>query len=202
MIQGLPFDVSRETFDRLNALEALVQKWSPKINLVSKRDLPTVFERHIRDSLQLWGHVQPGKTWVDIGSGGGFPALPIAIMAKQDKPDTAITCIESDQRKCTFLRTAARELDLNVTVLTQRIEEAPAQSTHTLSARALDSLSNLLIHAERHLDADGTCLFMKGASWKEEIAEAQEIWAFQVEAIPSITSENSRLLKCREIRRA
>lgn len=195
-------DVSRETQDALEHLVALVQKWSPKINLVSRGDLSDLWGRHIRDSLQLWSLTDAPPDWLDLGSGGGFPALPISIAAKNSGHRLEMTCIESDQRKSTFLRTAARELGLNVSVITERIEAAPPQDAHCASARALASLSDLLDFAAIHLKPTGRALFPKGASWENEVAVAREHWNFTLEVHPSHTSPDARILICSEISRA
>jgi 16S rRNA (guanine527-N7)-methyltransferase len=140
--------------------------------------------------------------WVDIGSGGGFPGIVMAILAKEHSPETKFTLIESDVRKCTFLRTAVRELNLNTYVKTQRIEEASAQDADVVSARALGSLIDLLPHMDRHLNKDGTALLMKGQSFADEIAATSGIWDFDLEEYPSITNPDSRILSLKRITRA
>lgn len=112
-------DVSRETSDRLRLLADLLQKWNPKINLVSRSTLETLWDRHILDSAQIFDLVlHPVDHWVDIGSGGGFPGLVVAILAAEKDPAQKTTLIESDQRKCAFLRTVLRETGVSATVLT------------------------------------------------------------------------------------
>lgn len=190
-------DVSRETYDKLRAFEELVRKWTQRINLVSRADANAIWERHIVDSVQVFDLAPDSGDWLDIGSGGGFPGIIVAILS--DGRD--LTLMESDKRKCTFLRTAIRELDLTATVLTERIEEAPPQCADVLSARALTDLSGLLAFAERHLAPGGVALFPKGQRWQDEVAKAQEKWGFQYEAIPSITNPAASVLKIKEIAR-
>ncbi len=194
-------NVSRETSERLEQFVALVRKWNPRINLIAKSTVDEIWERHIRDSLQVFDVAPRGDRWVDIGSGGGFPGVVAAIAAKGAAPDLRFTLIESDQRKCAFLRTASRELGLNIEVLAQRIEAAPPQSADILSARALASLSDLLEHAERHLAADGTALFQKGANWEKEVEEARQAWTFRYDAIKSQTNEAAVILKIEGVSR-
>lgn len=202
-IETVGGNVSRETYDLLKAFADLVAKWSPKINLVSKSDLSDIWGRHIVDSLQIVPLVPkaPGQ-WVDIGSGGGFPGIVIAIVAKEFWPEMAMTLIESDQRKATFLRTAIRELDLPAAVRTDRIEATKPQAAEILSARALASLDTLVGHAERHLATGGTAIFPKGRRADQEIAEAKENWTFDLRETPSITDPEARILTIRNIRRA
>lgn len=194
-------DVSRETCTRLEHFASLVKKWTPRINLIAKSTAEDLWTRHIRDSLQVFDAAPVSNHWVDIGSGGGFPGLVVAIAAKEHAPDTQFTLIESDQRKCAFLRTAIRELGLNATVIARRIEDADPQSADVLSARALADLSVLLGFAERHLAETGTALFQKGANWQKEVDKAQQVWTFRYEAIKSQTSDAAVILKIEGVSR-
>lgn len=193
-------NVSRETISRLERFEEILLKWNPKINLVSKASLENLWQRHIIDSVQVFTSVKdPGDSWVDIGSGGGFPGVVVAIMAAEYFPKTKVTLIESDQRKSAFLRTAARECGVPVTVLSQRIEQATPQNAHILSARALAELDTLLEFSEQHLAKDGLAVFPKGASWKKEVDKAAERWSFDVEPITSLTETEAVILKIKGV---
>lgn len=188
-------NVSRETSERLDTFVALVNKWNPAINLVSRRSLPNLWERHILDSVQVFAAAP--KTfdhWVDIGSGGGFPGVIIAILATERAPNARITLIESDSRKATFLRTALRETGCVGTVINQRIEQADPQRADIVSARALADLSDLLGYAQRHLDPTGLAIFPKGATWKQEIATAKTQWNFAYEAATSKLDPDAAIL--------
>ena len=187
-------DVSRETLDRLRAFEALVRKWTRKINLVSKASVDDVWSRHILDSLQIY-RMGPKEFshWLDIGSGGGFPGIVVAIMAHGS--GAKVTMIESDARKCAFLRAALREVGVSGDVVTARIEEVAPMKADVLSARALADLSTLMTYAERHLSADGAALFAKGATWQQEVAAARSQWNFDLEAVKSDLVAESAILK-------
>lgn len=195
-------DVSRETFEHLELLADLLRKWNPKINLVSKSTIQDLWDRHIIDSVQVYDQV-PTKTghWVDVGSGGGFPGLVVAILNAGEGYPYQVTLIESDLRKCTFLRTVLRETGVQATVLTERIEKAPKQDASVFSARALADLNLLLEFSEHHLAQDGVCLFPKGVNWKKEVLAAEESWSFEWEHINSITQEGAVILKIREVKR-
>jgi 16S rRNA (guanine527-N7)-methyltransferase len=189
-------DVSRETYERLETYSALLAKWNPKINLVSKSTTDDIWSRHILDSSQVFD-MAPSKAanWVDIGTGGGFPGLVVAILSKELAPNRAVTLIESDQRKCAFLRTVARETECSVTVLADRVEKVVGQKADVLSARALASLDALLGFADLHLSPEGICLFPKGLTWEREVAIAQEAWNFTVDATKSETSDEAVVLR-------
>jgi len=195
-------DVSRETIRRLEVFDALLRKWTPRINLVSRNSVEHLWNRHIVDSVQVFRCVQPVGHWVDLGSGGGFPGLVIAIMAADECPNMTVTLIESDQRKSAFLRTVARETGVACKVIAQRIESVERQNGDILSARALADLSGLLDYAEPHLKKDGTALFPKGVTWKKEIAAARQKWIFEVDPLTSMTESGSVILKIKGVSRA
>lgn len=199
-ISALPDGVSRETLGRLERLDALLVKWNPAINLVARSTLGQAWDRHILDSAQLFMLAPPtARRWVDMGSGGGFPGLVIACLAADLRPDLAVTLIESDQRKATFLREAARDLGLTPDILVQRIETAKPQRADVLSARALAALPALLGFAQRHLAPDGTALFPKGASWREEVEQARKDWHFTLEPHPSATDPQGAILAVKAV---
>lgn len=193
-------NVSRETSEKLRAFASLVEKWNPTINLVSKASLPDLWERHILDSVQVYDIASGDGHWVDIGSGGGFPGMVVAIL-NGEETRFKVTLVESDQRKCTFLRTALRELDIAATIQTARIETMAPQKADVLSARALADLSKLLDFANRHLLPTGTALFSKGENWKSEQEEAQRMWSYECEAITSKTNPAAAVLKIKDIAR-
>ncbi|MDU9006058.1 16S rRNA (guanine(527)-N(7))-methyltransferase RsmG [Sedimentitalea todarodis] len=194
-------NVSRETLDRLNCFEALVQKWNPRINLVSRKSLDDLWPRHIIDSIQVFRSTDKAGHWVDLGSGGGFPGIVIAILAAEERPEVGVTLVESDQRKCAFLRTAIRETGVKCRVLAKRIELVEPQNADVLSARALTNLPGLLEFAERHLSTDGLALFPKGVTWQKEVAEARRAWRFNVESVDSSTEAGAVILKVKGISR-
>ena len=197
------FNVSRETLERLDAYHRLLLKWNPRINLVSPRTLEETWSRHFLDSAQLWD-LRPAHAarWIDIGSGGGFPGAVIAILAAELQPGLHVSLVESDQRKAVFLRAVARETDLAFDVVAERVEAANLGPADVVSARALAPLTNLLALVQPVLAADGVALFPKGKSYREELAEALESWAFDCETYPSETDADSVILKIGGIERA
>jgi 16S rRNA (guanine527-N7)-methyltransferase len=187
-------NVSRETKERLDIYLELLRKWSPKINLVSQDSLKDAGNRHFDDSLQVASLCpKDAKSWVDLGSGGGFPGAVVAI-ALGDR-DIDITLIESDQRKATFLRTVSRETKTPFAVIAERIENVPPMKSDVISARALAPLEELLGFAEQHLAPTGVAFFMKGASWRTEMDAAQKKWRFVCEAHTSVTHPDAAILE-------
>lgn len=189
------FDVSRETLDRLDAYVSLVKKWNPKINLVSKKSIEDIWARHVRDSAQILNLGMNSGKWLDIGSGGGFPGVVAAIMASEKSPNLEFVLVESDQRKAAFLRSAAREVNMKIEIIANRVEELPPFGAKTISARALAPLDKLLEFASLHLDPEGIGLFPKGISYDIEVEEARKTWNFELEQIPSTTDTSAMILK-------
>ena len=111
------FGVSRETCERLEAYIALLTRWNARINLVSPATIETVWSRHVADSAQLFDLAPASaSSWIDLGSGAGFPGLVVAALAADKQPGRHVTLVESDTRKAAFLTTAAREMDVDVTI--------------------------------------------------------------------------------------
>jgi len=192
-------DVSRETLEKLTGYAALMRKWTARINLISKSSEQELEHRHIWDSAQIYEPMD--GLWLDLGSGGGLPAVVVAILAQGDGCDLTMVLVESGQRKATFLRSCARELDLKLDVLASRIEDVAPQSANIISARALADLDHLLDISAIHLAAGGRCVFMKGATWQDEIKRAQPNWRFSCDASPSKTNPEAAILRIEEIER-
>ncbi|WP_241557915.1 16S rRNA (guanine(527)-N(7))-methyltransferase RsmG [Falsirhodobacter deserti] len=190
-------DVSRETTDRLNRFSELALKWTRVINLISKTTEADIWKRHIEDSAQLYDLAGEGAHWVDLGSGGGFPGIVIAIIALEKHPDRRFTLVESDRRKCAFLREATRLCNLKVDVISERIEAVAPLGGDILSARALAPLDHLLGFAARHRQGDGKAVFPKGVNYAEEIAEAARTWHFDPVIHPSITDPAGVIVEVR-----
>lgn len=194
-------DVSRETLERLREFCDLVRKWSPAINLVSRADLGQLWQRHLLDSAQLFDHApKDARRWADLGSGGGFPGIVIAILAQAKHRALDLHLVESDLRKATFLAQAARILSLNVTLHRSRIDDLAPLQADVLTARALAPLPVLCAHAHRHLAATGLALFPKGEGVEAELLACQGTWQMAVVREPSRTRPDGVILKIRDLR--
>lgn len=191
-------NVSRETKDRLKSYESQLLKWNSSINLVSKHQLQDIWHRHILDSIQVYDRVAAEVNrgdWVDVGSGGGLPAIVCAIL-DSDHPSYHITMVESDSRKCAFLRHCRREFELNASVLNQRIETLcdQVQAYDVVTARALADLGALLGYSKPILRQGGVMVFPKGRLWKAEIEEAKKEWSFDYESVQSSTDPEAAII--------
>lgn len=188
-------NVSRETIDKLEIYLKLLIKWQKAINLVSSKTLPDAWNRHFVDSAQLLPLIPKHvKTIADIGSGAGFPGVVLAIL----RPDIEVHLIESDEKKCQFMRTVSRETNVKIHVHPKRIEQAhDVARPDMISARALASLEELfgyvLPWAEQNNEL--TMLFLKGERSADEIEHARTKYSFDVEHFDSETDGNASILR-------
>ena len=187
-------NVSRETRQRLEAYTELLIRWNRKINLIAKTDLDGIWSRHIADSLQMADHIPAqAQSWIDLGSGAGFPALIVAIGLEDRK--VPLTLVESDQRKAAFLREAIRVTETPATVENTRIEHLTPRPFDVISARALAPLSKLLEYAEPLAHEDTILLFLKGQQLESELTEAKADWHIDHDRVPSRTDSHGAILK-------
>lgn len=198
-VSGL--EITDETVRRFETFCELVRKWNPRINLVAKATLDDIWVRHVLDSAQLYP-VAPKHSpiWADLGSGGGFPGIVLAMLARQDAPERRHVLIESDQRKAVFLREAARVLDCRVTVVSDRIERVPSVGADVVTARALAPLPQLLGLVAHHLKPDGVAILPKGAAYEDELASARADWQFDVKCHASVTGPEGHILQISGLR--
>ena len=196
-----PLCLSDDEIRQLQRFVELVLRWNPKINLISRASAADVWDRHVVDSAQVFLQMpEVCESWIDLGSGGGFPGIIVAILASHRKPGLRVTLVESDQRKAVFLRQAVRELGLTCTVFAKRIEDLSGLTADVVSARALASLDKLLEMSAPLLAAGGGCLFSKGANRAQELVEAGRNWGFTVTEHPSLTEPTAAILKITDLR--
>jgi 16S rRNA (guanine527-N7)-methyltransferase len=175
--------VSRETASRLTAFASLFMKWSKSINLVAPSTAGDFWRRHIADSAQLFALRPDPITWIDLGSGGGFPGIVTAICLSELQ-DGWVHLVESNNKKASFLRHAILETGARASVHPVRIEDAPAEIRFcdAISARALTELPNLLAYAWPWIEASKlTRLYLhKGRDYAREVSSARGGWDFDL----------------------
>jgi len=189
--------MAARTAERFAAYLALLRRWNPAINLVAPRTLPSLWERHVLDSIQLLDLAPTAaQNWVDLGSGGGFPGLAVAILAQERRPSLRVALIEADRRKAAFLAEAARAAAVNVQIWASRIEEVPSLGADVVSARALAPPVRLWPLAARHLGTGGTALFLRGAD-PDGGDQGLDESGLEVERLASRTASDSVVLRIR-----
>lgn len=194
--------VSRETQARLEKFVALLLQWQQRQNLIGPSTIPTIWTRHVADSLQLIDLAPDAKVWVDFGSGGGFPGIPIAC-ALADKPGAHVHLIESVGKKANFLREAARVTGAPATVHQIRSEkfiQTSVESVDAVTARAFAPLKTLCDQAFPLIAKGAIGLFPKGQDVAGELTEAAKYWNIQAERVPSKTSPEGCIVVVRGLK--
>ncbi len=191
--------VSRETLARLDRFVEFLIPWTQKTNLISRSTVPSVWTRHIADSLQLVSLAPDAKCWVDLGSGAGFPGLVIAC-AVADIDGAAVHLVESTGKKAAFLREAASHIQVPAVVHPVRIEDFVKNSRvrpDVVCARALAPLDDLLKLAHPLLNSGARGLFPKGQDVEGELTKASKSWTIDADLVPSKTSPQGRIVVIR-----
>jgi len=179
----------------LERYAAALVDWNRKINLVSRKSLEEDFwQRHMLDSAQLLAHLPPAPAGralklADLGSGGGFPGLVLAILGAGE-----VHLVESDGRKAAFLTEVSRETGCGARVHVARIEALAPLAADCVTARALAPLPKLLGYVARHLKPGGRALLLKGRDRERELTEARREWSMRMAERPSLSDPEGRIL--------
>ncbi len=189
--------VSRETYEKLFLFQKTLIKWQKSINLISKNTIENTWERHFLDSAQLYKFIRDIEgNIIDFGSGAGFPGMVLAIMSKKN-----IHLVESDNKKCVFLKEIAMLTETDITIHNCRIEDLDFINVDLITCRALASLKKLIHYVDVFLNKSlgekqqfPKLLFLKGKSYYSEIFELSKIKKISFEEFPSITDKEGRIL--------
>ncbi|HEX2256349.1 MAG TPA: 16S rRNA (guanine(527)-N(7))-methyltransferase RsmG [Afifellaceae bacterium] len=186
---------------RLRAFVDLLRRWQKAHNLVSARTLDEVWIRHIMDSLQLVPYAPPAGRWIDLGSGAGFPGL-VAAIALVGRP-TRFTLVESNGKKCAFLRAAGRETGTAAEIACMRIEDfarTHSEPPDVISARALAPFPRLCALAAPLMGPRTTLLLLKGREFAAEEKEAAQSWDYDLLVSPSRTDSSGQIVAVRNLK--
>ena len=195
--------VSRETESRLDRYVDLLLQWQAKTNLVSPATLPNLWTRHISDSLQLLNLAPSAKSWVDLGSGGGFPGVVLAC-ALAETPGARIHLVERIAKKAAFLREAIRVTASPGTVHLADIGDTVdriAGPIDCVTARALAPLHQLIGFAEPWVKKGAKALFLKGQDVEAELTEATKYWNIEPKLHSSRTGGQGWIVELGSIER-
>ncbi|MDB5698510.1 MAG: rsmG [Alphaproteobacteria bacterium] len=190
-------DVSRGTLDRLDAFVAFLAQENERQNLVARSTLPSVWDRHIVDSAQLFHLGRNDGRWVDLGAGAGFPGLVIAALGG------SVTLVEERRLRTEFLVHAAEILGVSnrVEIVRGRGEAFQAPPFATIIARAFAPLDRLFASAV-HLAAPETrWVLPKGRNAKSELEAAQASWQGDFRLEPSVTDPDAMIIVAERVRR-
>jgi 16S rRNA (guanine527-N7)-methyltransferase len=184
--------------ERLTIYERLLRKWQTVENLVAPASLNHVWMRHFADSAQVLDIVPAASHWVDLGSGAGFPGMVLAILLA-DRADSAVHLIESNHRKCAFLREVSRETSAKAIVHHGRIETIvpTLEPIDAITARALAPLQVLLDYAEPLLKKGAIGVFLKGQSVEAELTKLRRSDNLKLSFVSSKTDRTGRVVVVR-----
>ena len=189
--------VPRETEERFDLFVQLLGRWRGKINLISEATYAYVWTRHIADSAQIHLISPTAIRWLDIGSGAGFPGIVLAMQLAAVKGGL-VHCVESDKRKCAFLREVARAVCAPAIVHSIPIQSihAPALGTvDGVTARALAPLTRTLNLAQHWLRAGTSGVFPRGQSAATQTETIHPRSKLKLDLIPSIVDVSAYFLR-------
>lgn len=194
--------VSCETLSDLKDYQSLLNEWQKKFNLVSSSSLSDAWNRHFLDSAQLYEYIPTtAGILMDFGSGAGFPALVLAVMAKKRTSYLNIILVESVHKKTVFLNEVASKLNLKVRIENDRIENLPKQKVDVITSRAMCSLDKLLEYALPFCHKNTVCIFPKGKSYKTELELAEKKYSFSCELKDNLLSDEGKILVIKNIKK-
>ena len=196
--------VSRETEARLDRFIDLLLTWQAKTNLVSLSTLPTLWSRHVSDSLQLLALAPAARIWVDFGSGGGFPGMVLAC-ALADTPGALVHLIERNGKKAGFLREALRVTGAAAVIHLADIEDSVDRlqgPVNCVTARAVAPLHQLIGFAEPLVRKGAKALFLKGQDVEVELTEATKYWKIEPQLHSSRTGGHGWIVELDSIERS
>lgn len=189
------YGVSRETLDRFETYQAILNKWAPRINLVGASTLSAFWDRHILDSVQIMPLARTtARSWVDFGTGAGFPGLVIAALLA-DSHHGQVHLIEASTKRCAFLREAARAMQVTVEIINAKLEDVPPKKVDVITARAFTSLDRLLNYATPWQGHGTQALFPKGEEVSVELNQASTNWLFKSTLHHSVSDARGCILE-------
>lgn len=200
------WNVSRESLEKLEIYAAELLRWQKTHNLIAPSTIPQFWDRHVADALQLVPYVRAARSnIVDLGSGGGVPAIPLAIVLQSPDHQPLITMVESNAKKCAFLKTASRSCGLNTRIINKRIESLTdsdvEQPVDVIVARALAPVAELLELVGKMPVRPQRMLFLKGQHIDAELTEATKCWNISFSKHPSQTAPDGCILEIKEAER-
>ncbi len=194
--------VSRETYEKLCVFNETLLKWQNSINLISNSSIKNIWERHFLDSAQLYTFIRGvDGNIMDFGSGAGFPGMVLAIMGKKN-----IHLVESDYKKCVFLKEIAMLTETDITIHNCKIEDLGFINVDLITSRALASLTKLITYVEIFINKSlekkiiyPKLLFLKGKFYYREVLEASKNKKICLKEYPSITDRHGKILYIKKV---
>jgi len=194
------FNVSRETIEKLKIYHKFIIEKNKTLNLIGKKTEKSIFLRHFKDSAQIYDLLDKKLDIIDIGSGAGFPGIIVKILMENESLDGNIILIEKSPKKCNFLRDLCIKLDIKVKIENRRLEIYDFLENSTVVSRAFKSTLDTINILYRNIENIKELVLLKGKTYQQEIDDAKKKYTFELEKFRSITSNESSIIKIKNIK--
>ena len=194
------FNVSRETIEKLKIYQKFLIEKNKTVNLIGKNTEKSIFSRHFKDSAQIYDILDKKLDIIDIGSGAGFPGIIIKILMENESLNGNIILIEKSPKKSNFLRDLCIKLDLKVKIENIKLELYDFLKTSAVVSRAFKSTLDTINILYRNLENINELVLLKGKTYQQEIYDAKKKYTFDLEKFRSITSDDSSIIKIKNIK--
>ena len=194
------FNVSRETVEKLNKYKDFLLNSNKSLNLIGKTTEKHIFSRHFTDSAQIYDLIEDKSEIIDLGSGAGFPGVIIKILMENNKVDGNVILIEKSPKKSYFLQDLSNKLDLNLKIINLKVENYKFNKISTVVSRAFKNTVDTIDILIKNNDKIRNIILIKGKTYQQELDDAKKKYTFNVEKFRSITSDESYILKIRNIK--
>ncbi len=194
------FNVSRETIEKLKIYHRFLIEKNKTLNLIGKNTEKSIFSRHFKDSAQIYDLIDKKLDITDIGSGAGFPGIIIKILMKNENLKGNVILIEKSQKKSNFLRDLCIKLDIKIKIENKRLEIYDFVETSTVVSRAFKSTLDTINILYKNMKNIKELVLLKGKTYQQEIDDAKKKYTFELEKFRSITSDESSIIKIRNIK--
>ena len=194
------FNVSRETIEKLKIYHKFLIEKNKTLNLIGKNTEKSIFSRHFKDSAQIYDLIDKKLDIIDIGSRAGFPGIIIKILMENESLNGNIILIEKSPKKSNFLRDLCIKLDLKIKIENKRLEIYDFLENSTVVSRAFKSILDTFNIIYRNIENIKELVLLKGKTYQQEIDDAKKKYTFQLEKFRSITSDESSIIKIKNIK--
>jgi len=194
------FNVSRETIEKLKIYNKFLIEKNKTLNLIGKKTEKSIFSRHFKDSAQIYDLLDKKLDIIDIGSGAGFPGIIVKILMENQSLNGNIILIEKSPKKSEFLRDLCIKLDLKVKIENRRLEIYDFLKNSTVVSRAFKSILDTIDILYRNIKNIKELVLLKGKTYQQEVDNAKKKYTFELEKFRSITSDESSIIKIKNIK--
>jgi 16S rRNA (guanine527-N7)-methyltransferase len=194
------FNVSRETLEKLKIYQEFLIEKNKTINLIGKNTEKSIFIRHFADSAQIYNLLDQKLDVIDIGSGAGFPGIIVKILMENESKAGNIILVEKNLKKSNFLRDLCTKLHIKVKIENRRLEIYDFSENSTVVSRAFKSTLEIINILYRNIKKIREIVLLKGKTYQQEIDDAKKKYTFELEKFRSITSDESAIIKIRNIK--